>query len=176
MAEDKEVDLVTRAANLAESMLQRAVRDMVMDICEQCGKCTSICPVTRYMGGFNPRKIIGRVSLGRFEDLYDSYDIWTCTSCLKCRELCPENISPYDVIIILRNLAVRRGHKHPSSYREFVDKVVETGLALDINDVRNGTKAWMNRKSLGLPSIDRPQDLKSFTDVITSIYRGRVSI
>jgi len=46
-------------------MLSKLVGEMNANVCEQCGKCASGCPVSRHMENFNPRRIIAKISLGR---------------------------------------------------------------------------------------------------------------
>ena len=156
-------------------MLQRAVSEMAVEVCEQCGVCPSSCPVARYMEDFNPRRIIAKVSLGKTEELLKSYTIWTCTSCLKCKERCPENISPYDVILTLRNLAVRAGYPYPEAYGDFVKNVLETGLAQETQRVRTRTRERRDRESLGLPAAVGPVDLEIFHEILNGIVRAGVS-
>jgi heterodisulfide reductase subunit C len=97
------------------------------ETCDQCGKCPSTCPVTARIEGFNPRHIIAKVALGREVDLMRSDVIWTCTSCLKCKERCPEKLSPYDIILALRRIAIDLELPHPEGYDVASNTVVETG-------------------------------------------------
>ena len=168
MIDEKEVEFVSL-------MLQRAVSEMAVEVCEQCGVCPSSCPVARYMEEFNPRRMIAKVSLGKTEELLKSYTIWTCTSCLKCKERCPENISPYDVILTLRNLAVKAGYPYPEGYGDFVKNVLETGLAQEIQQMRTRTRERRDRESLGLPSVAGPVDLEIFTKILNGIVRAGIT-
>ena len=163
--DEKEVDFVSL-------MLRRAVSEMAVEVCEQCGKCPAACPVARHMDGFNPRQLVVKVSLGRIEELLKSGVIWTCTSCLKCRERCPENISPYDVILVLRNLAVRAGYDYPAGYDEFINTVIEHGVAQQPQMVRTRTRERRDRASLGLPPAEKPRDLKQFNEILSRIVRA----
>lgn len=169
-----EVDVVTRARNFVTLMLQRAVSEMAVEVCEQCGKCPASCPVSRHIESFNPRQLIAKVSLGRIEELLKSEAIWTCTSCLKCKERCPENISPYDVILILRNLAIRAGYEHPVGYDEFIDTIIEEGVPQQPQRVRTRTGERRDRASFGLPPATSPRDIKKFSEVLRNIVRGSV--
>jgi len=146
-------------------LIQRAVSETA-EVCDQCGKCSSICPISKYMEGFNPRRLIAKVFLGKFPELLKSEFLWTCTSCLKCKERCPENISPYDVILILRTLAYRTGYEHPSGYDEFIKKVIENGLANEPQKVRARKGGRFDRESLGLPPAKRPKDKEVFQKIL----------
>ena len=39
--------------------------------CLECGKCTAICPMARYDGGFSPRVTVGRALVNRNDELLD---------------------------------------------------------------------------------------------------------
>jgi heterodisulfide reductase subunit C len=167
--DDMEVEFVSL-------MLQRAVSEMAAEVCDQCGKCASSCPVAMHMEDFNPRRLIVKVSLGRVEELLNSYAIWTCTSCMKCAERCPENISPYDVILALRNLAVQGGYPYPDGYDETIDSVLENGVAQLPQRVRTRSRERRDRSSLGLPPPVSPRDMETFRRILGGIVRaGRAS-
>jgi heterodisulfide reductase subunit C len=152
-------------------MLRRAVSETT-EVCQQCGKCPSGCPVSKHIEGFNPRHIIAKVSLGRIDELLGSEALWTCTSCLKCKERCPENISPYDVILTLRTLAYRSGYEYPSGYDDFINAVIEKGVTKDPQEVRTRNQERRNRSSLGLPKAECPRDLKTFSDILRNMTKG----
>jgi heterodisulfide reductase subunit C len=163
--DEREVELITL-------MLQRAVSEMSAEACEQCGVCPSACPVARHMETFNPRRMIAKISLGQIEELLKSPEIWTCTSCLKCKERCPENISPYDVILVLRNLAVRAGYPYPEGYDDFVKNVLDSGMAQQPQAVRTRGRQRRDRESLGLPPAQRPRDMEAFSEIIGGIVKA----
>jgi len=94
-------------------LLKLGRRDLVN--CYQCIKCTSGCTALKLLE-LKPHEIVKLVNLGLVEDLSSSDIIWTCVTCLKCVQRCPQKASPYHVIIALRNLAVERGAKVPEGY------------------------------------------------------------
>lgn len=152
-------------------MLRRAVKDLTPEYCLQCGGCTGACPVSRIIEDFNPRQIIARVQLGRIRGLLKTDTIWTCASCLKCKERCPSDISPYDLILILRNLAVRMGYDFPDGYKDLVKSVFETGIEQQPQRVRTRTGKRYDRKSLGLPSLQRPLDMEKFAEALGKLVK-----
>ena len=60
--------------------------------CLECGKCTAICPIARYDGGFSPRVTVGRALLRRDDELLCDNRLWTCINCLHCNQVCPANV------------------------------------------------------------------------------------
>ena len=154
---------------MTRQRLREAVDRMNAEICDQCGKCPSACPVTARIEGFNPRQIIAKVSLGREDDLMKSGVIWTCTSCLKCKERCPEEISPYEVILELRREAIAEGQQHPSSFDEAEKAVTETGVVQQPQPARTRDRDRRDRAALGLPPVQKPRDLTKYTQAIKEI-------
>lgn len=68
--------------------------------CEQCGMCSSACPITG-VEGFNIRRIERAVQLGVLEDLLQSPIPWLCTTCGRCETACPNG---YKVMTTTRTL------------------------------------------------------------------------
>jgi len=142
---------------------------MNAEVCDQCGKCPSACPVTARIEGFNPRQIIAKVGLGREDDLIKSGVIWTCTSCLKCKERCPEEISPYEVILELRREAISEGSEHPASYDEAESAVTLTGVVQQLQPARTRNRERRDRAALGLPPAQKPKDQAKYTQAIKEL-------
>ncbi|MFO7712291.1 MAG: (Fe-S)-binding protein [Dehalococcoidia bacterium] len=60
--------------------------------CLECGKCTSICPVSRYDSGFSPRMIIEHALLGFEDDLVHNNKLFSCLTCYTCQPECPSDV------------------------------------------------------------------------------------
>lgn len=161
-----------REVKFISLMLSRAVGGMNAEVCDQCGKCSSACPVSKEIEGFNPRQMIGKVALGKNDELLKGDAIWTCTTCLKCRERCPEEISPYDVILILRNLAYRAGYNYPGGYDDFIQGVKESGYISRPQTVRTRDGGKLSREDLGLPEVEGPEDMERFREIVEMIVKA----
>jgi NADPH-dependent glutamate synthase beta subunit-like oxidoreductase len=72
--------------------------------CEQCGLCSSACPLTG-IDGFNIRRILRHVELGLTDEIADSPFPWFCTTCGRCEGVCPNGIAILDIIRPLRSLS-----------------------------------------------------------------------
>ncbi|MBA7621188.1 NADPH-Fe(3+) oxidoreductase subunit beta [subsurface metagenome] len=72
--------------------------------CEQCGLCSSACPLTG-VNGFNIRRILRHVELGLTEEIANSPSPWFCTTCGRCEGVCPNGIEILDIIRPLRSLS-----------------------------------------------------------------------
>ncbi len=76
--------------------------------CYQCKKCTSGCPVSGRLD-YQCHEIIRLVQLGAKEEALKSQTIWLCASCKTCRERCPNDVDPAQVMDTLKILAVATG-------------------------------------------------------------------
>ena len=72
--------------------------------CEQCGCCSSACPLTG-VDGFNIRRILRHVELGLTDEIANSPSPWFCTTCGRCEGVCPNGIEILDIIRPLRSLS-----------------------------------------------------------------------
>jgi len=77
-----------------------------LDLCYQCGACSSGCPLTDEMD-LLPSTVMRLVQLGVGEVL-DSKTIWVCSSCFTCQVRCPRGIDVANVMEALRQLVFRR--------------------------------------------------------------------
>jgi len=125
--------------------------------CFQCIKCTSGCTALKLLE-LKPHEIEKLVNLGFVDDLASSDIIWTCVTCLKCVQRCPQKASPYHVIMALRNLAVEREAKVPEGYLKAVSQILETGLAETVQKVVTEKMEAIDRDDLKLPKIKPPRE------------------
>jgi heterodisulfide reductase subunit C len=130
-------------------------RDLVN--CFQCIKCTSGCTALKLLE-LKPHEIEKLVNLGLVDELVPSDIIWTCVTCLKCVQRCPQKASPYHVIIALRNLAVEREAKIPEEFMKKVSQILETGLAESMQKVTTRKMETCDRESLKLPKLAGPEE------------------
>jgi heterodisulfide reductase subunit C len=138
--------------------------------CFQCIKCSSGCTALKLLE-LKPHEIIKLVNLGFVDELASSDIIWTCVTCLKCVQRCPQKASPYHVIMALRNLAVEREAKVPEGYLKAVSRILEIGLAEAIQEIVAKKMEIFNRESLKLPKIVYPKE--SFQAAFMKILEER---
>lgn len=69
--------------------------------CEQCGRCSSACPITGN-SGFNIRRMLRHVELGLIDEIADSEMPWFCAVCGRCEDACPNGIKIIDITRGLR--------------------------------------------------------------------------
>jgi len=115
-------------------------------ICFACGTCTAGCPVRDVEPSFDPRRIVRRVALDLVDDDLLKTEVWLCADCHTCSERCPQKVPVNEIVMALRNLAVRRGLVHPS-YRAQVETIRKAGRVYEVED-------WnKKREKSGLPTL-----------------------
>jgi heterodisulfide reductase subunit C len=139
--------------------------------CFLCIKCTSGCTALKLLE-LKPHEIEKLVNLGFVDELASSDIIWTCATCLKCYQRCPQKASPYHAIVALRNLAVEREAKVPEAYMKAVSQIIEGGLAEQVQKVTNRKMETCDRESLRLPKIKPPKE--SFQTVFLKALEAKV--
>jgi Fe-S oxidoreductase/nitrate reductase gamma subunit len=119
-----ETELETFGASTIEDFTWKQLLDT--DACTMCGRCTSVCPAHATGKPLDPREIVlktGEVMartgdpavsppLGVDKDITISAnslferitpeEVWACTSCKACDEICPVNIEILDKILDMR--------------------------------------------------------------------------
>ncbi len=120
-----ETSLESFGANVVEDFTWKQLLDV--DACTVCGRCTSVCPAHATGKPLDPREIVlkvghvmaathpsGSVSpvVGQDEELtvstssvferISSEEIWACTTCKACDDICPVNIEILDKILDMR--------------------------------------------------------------------------
>ena len=69
--------------------------------CEQCGCCSSACPITG-VNQFNVRRIVRHIELDLPEEVARTGLAWGCTTCGRCETACPNGIAILAIIRPLR--------------------------------------------------------------------------
>ena len=119
-----ETELETFGANAVEDFTWKQLFDT--DACTICGRCTSVCPAHLTGKPLDPREIVLKVGevmtatgeakvsppVGTDPDITIGADsvferitaeeLWACTSCKACDEICPVNIEILDKILDMR--------------------------------------------------------------------------
>ena len=75
--------------------------------CLDCGKCSAVCPITRWETRryASPRTLIEKSIQGRTEEMMDESLFWACLICKRCTEICPSDVHFVEFIREARSLA-----------------------------------------------------------------------
>lgn len=77
-----------------------------INLCEQCGICTTSCPMAEEMD-ISPASIMKLAQIGD-ESVVNSRAIWFCASCYTCTVRCPRGIDLAKVAEALRQMNLRK--------------------------------------------------------------------
>jgi len=144
------------------------LQDEISDYCYQCAKCTSGCEAHKLLE-LEPHKIVALLKRGLIDEMINSDVIWTCMSCFKCRERCPQKVAPVEILFALKNMAVASGKQIPGNYTAMLQSVLSIGLLQDIKSVTTKNNKTVNRSDLKLPEISKPTDPNKFRMMLSKI-------
>jgi heterodisulfide reductase subunit D len=77
--------------------------------CLECGKCTSICPVSRHNSNFSPRLMLERALMDSEGELVHDRELFSCLTCYACSDLCPSEVDYPVFTQKVRSLASGQG-------------------------------------------------------------------
>jgi Fe-S oxidoreductase len=120
----EETELESFGASTVEDFTWKQLLDL--DACTMCGRCTSVCPAHATGKSLDPREIVLKagevmaatgspvvspplgtdaeitVSANSLFERITAEEIWACTTCKACDEICPVNIEITDKIFDMR--------------------------------------------------------------------------
>jgi Fe-S oxidoreductase/nitrate reductase gamma subunit len=97
-----------------------------LDACTSCGRCSSVCPATTAGKPLSPKLVIQhlreqmngeRGASSLIGGVIDPDELWSCTTCGACEEICPVAINHIDRIVDLRRVLTDRGDIQPTAAR-----------------------------------------------------------
>lgn len=159
-----ETELETFGAATIEDFTWKQLLDT--DACTMCGRCTSVCPAHFTGKPLDPREIVlktgevmaatgspkvspplgtdAEITIGAnslFERI-TSEEVWSCTSCKACDEICPVNIEILDKILDMRRYLSLMESDFPSelggAYRSMENSSNPWGMS------QNDRAEWAN--------------------------------
>jgi Fe-S oxidoreductase/nitrate reductase gamma subunit len=131
-----ETELETFGASVVEDFTWKQLLDT--DACTMCGRCTSVCPAHATGKPLDPREIVLKtgevmaatgspvvpppvgidgeitISANSLFERITAEELWACTSCRACDEICPVNIEILDKILDMRRHLTLMESEFPS--------------------------------------------------------------
>ena len=173
-----ETSLETFGANAIEDFTWKQLLDV--DACTVCGRCTSVCPAHATGKPLDPREIVLKIGdvmaathpggpispvVGREEELTVAADsvferitpeeIWACTSCKACDEICPVDIEILDKILDMRR------------YLSLMESNFPNELGNAYRSMENQQNPW------GFPPRERVAWVEGLPDGVPIVEAGR---
>ncbi|MDZ4825071.1 MAG: heterodisulfide reductase-related iron-sulfur binding cluster [Actinomycetota bacterium] len=132
------------------------------DACTICGRCTSVCPAQATGKPLDPREIVLKVGevmnatasptmsppVGIHPEIsitansvferITSEEVWACTSCKACDEICPVNIEILDKILDMRRYLTLMESDFPTELGNTYRSMENTGNAYGLNQGERG--------------------------------------
>ena len=97
-----------------------------MKFCYQCGVCSSVCPISRYIGTYRPNRIIELAKLG-IRNRPQSNAFLFCSACTLCTKGCPQNVRVHEIMQALKDQAIDDADVKAFLERGFSDVVEALG-------------------------------------------------
>ncbi len=138
---------------LRKKVMDANIHD-TLKYCYQCNRCSEVCPVASVTPDrYAPRALILASFLGIEAFLFDGEDkfnIWGCTVCDTCDEVCPQKIELTEVFTVLKNISIKRGEA-PDHYTGQASMIYDSGKAIPMQPAIE-----RRRDQLGLPKVEPP--------------------
>lgn len=119
--------------------MNREIQESKVRLCLDCGKCTSVCPVTECDPDFNPRLIVKR-RLGADNLRLKDETIWSCVGCYMCVERCNYRVQFPEFICALREEARDGGFQVQCSHGGTLQSLMHM---MAHNDLRQDRLHWL---------------------------------
>jgi len=138
---------------LKKKVMDAHIHD-ALKYCYQCNRCTDVCPIADLVPNrYNPRNLILNSFLGLRGNIFggdDSFNIWGCTMCDTCDEICPQKIELTGIFTVLKNMSIAKG-EGPEYYTIQASAIYDSGKAIPPQPAIE-----RRREQLGLPKVETP--------------------
>ncbi len=163
-----ETELETFGASVIEDFTWKQLLDL--DACTMCGRCTSVCPAHATGKPLDPREIVLKagevmaasgkplvsppigtdpeITIGAFSlfERITPEEIWSCTTCKACDEICPVNIEILDKILDMRRFLSLMESNFPAELGTAYRAMENQGNPWGMNQAERGD--WANDLAL----------------------------
>jgi heterodisulfide reductase subunit D len=115
-----------------EDLIIQTIAKYDVYACQDCGKCTSACPLTLAGKSFSPRAIANNIIMGNIESPSVQNDIWSCLTCGLCYERCPSAVNFSEFIRDIRHILKRNGSEGHKAHGGFFQSLMRTMTSKDL--------------------------------------------
>lgn len=102
--------------------------------CFNCGTCVAGCPASTAEPPLLIRNLVRMVLVGLEDDLLNEDAPWTCVTCSRCEEMCPQGVRPFELCLEIRKwqckndqtrIPMATAEIYKRGYTQPVEKVAE---------------------------------------------------
>ncbi|MDI6686897.1 MAG: hydrogenase iron-sulfur subunit [Desulfobacterales bacterium] len=83
----------TKPEAASKELLSDIISSHDVYACQDCGKCSSTCPLALSGKDFSPRALASSIIAGDLDSSYVNEDVWACLTCGLCYDRCPSGIN-----------------------------------------------------------------------------------
>jgi len=100
--------------------------------CQDCGKCSSACPLSLSGKPFSPRAMANMIMSGSIESPAVQEDVWSCLTCGLCYDRCPSAVDFPGFIRDMRNIQKAAGKTGHEAHGGFFQSLMRTMTSPDL--------------------------------------------
>jgi len=116
--------------------LDKIIKETKTFYCLECGKCSSICPVSRYDSSYSPRVMAEDALLGLEDELIHNKELFSCLTCGACQLKCPSDVNYPLFIQKMRAVASSNGEHGDCAHSGTIQSVIRLMSNLNIEQRR----------------------------------------
>jgi len=128
--------------------------------CFRCGMCSNGCPVFNEFD-IKPHEIPLTLAFGDTQKLIANEKIWFCLTCLTCSERCPQGVEVAELLMDVKNDAIKAGFI-PDSIREESIELINTGVVVPYT---GAAKRMREQMKLPEPATPNVEEIKKITEL-----------
>lgn len=117
----RNLDIINVPGKSREKVETLSTHSLSFKNCFGCRECTNACPIVSLWNhplealDLLPHQVIRCLCLGLFEQAAGARMTWTCLTCYRCQEACPQGVQVTDIFNELRQTAFRLHSKRGDS-------------------------------------------------------------
>lgn len=105
-------------------------------MCLECGKCTAVCPISRYNNSYSPRRLVAEGLFYGIEDLMKDRSLWSCLTCQLCSQRCPVDVRYSEYMRDMRAESFLRGGRGDPTHGGALHHIMEMAAMHELNQNR----------------------------------------
>ena len=107
-------------------------------LCLECGKCTAVCPLSKYGNSYSPRRLVAQGVFYGSGDLMRDQMLWSCLTCQLCSQRCPVDVRYSEFMRDVRAEAHHAGYGGNPTHGGALLHIMEMTAAPELTQNRTG--------------------------------------